>query len=261
MKMADMAWSWSRLDVMRQCPYRFYLQFITKQPIEIDSIWMDIGGEVHQLADWLVKSSGVTKKVSTREQIQDKIQDLHTRYPDQVSLIDRAIDTLLSKITVDTSSITESELSVSLDDNLLIVPWFSRQSFFRIKVDYIRLHVDSENSQLHIHIMDWKLGKKFVGCDQLEVYCSFVINKILEDFLSKHPGYVMPVDNITLEVVYLSSGESEKRVVSFDVLEETRKRILDEISVYSRLPELDPTPSPEKCSKCFYPTICKYSMT
>lgn len=124
-------WSYSKLKVFEQCPYRAYLQFVEKCPQE-SSEALERGIQVHQEAEDYVRGEGpLTGSIAN---YKDMLEELKDRYA-------------LGKV------ILEEDWGVKND--WTPCDWHDPELWGRLKLDAVELQ-DGDR----IRIIDYKTGKK-----------------------------------------------------------------------------------------------------
>jgi hypothetical protein len=135
--MSKMALSWSRISDYRQCPGKFRMKYITKEPNfqlkdEDKGPHLVRGGNVHkQLDNYVVhKLQGET---------------IVTTLPEVVKTTP-LIDQLMANYTVN------PEKQIAIDENFKEVSWYAKDAYFRVIYDLVGFGND-------LLLIDWKTGK------------------------------------------------------------------------------------------------------
>lgn len=134
------ALSWSRLSDYNQCPLKFKLKYLEKNPIFQEdgskSPHLVRGSNVHKaLEDYVVQRTtpGMEVKVTSLPEVESS-----------KPFADRFIDGYQQVIP-------ETQISINIDWKR--VEWFDKSSYYRAIFDMIAINPD------HVVIVDWKTGK------------------------------------------------------------------------------------------------------
>ena len=131
------ALSWSRISDYRQCPHKFNMKYLRKEPnfqLKDDekSPQLVRGGNVHKGLD-----TYVIKKLKYEEPTVTMPEILRT-----APLIDQIIHNYSVK----------SEQQIAINDQFQVVSWYAKDAWFRVIYDLIGLGND-------LLLVDWKTGK------------------------------------------------------------------------------------------------------
>lgn len=134
--------SWSRISDYRQCPHKFNLKYIRKEPNfqlrdDQKSIHLIRGNNVHKSLDGYVqtKLKGEEPKISSMIEVRNTIP---------------IVEQIIQRYDV------MPEQSIAIDENFQLVDWYSKNTWFRVIYDLIGFH---KNAEASILVIDYKTGK------------------------------------------------------------------------------------------------------
>ncbi len=155
------SWSYSSLNAFEGCPRKYAAEkFYCTIPWQ-DSEAIRYGNEVHLAAEQALKG--------------EKVTNIEMLKP-----VQKYVDLLLSQ--QDQGATLTAEMELTLDENLNPVSWFSKEAWFRAKLDV----VVERNEQAFYY--DWKTGKKVKDDqDQLKMCCAAlsILKPEIETFTPK----------------------------------------------------------------------------
>jgi CRISPR/Cas system-associated exonuclease Cas4 (RecB family) len=212
--MSKVSWSFSRLMVYEQCPYRFKLQFIDRVPDEQPKTAADRGTAIHQEAEDYVTGKG------------EFTGNLRHFKPDFLAL----------KTHYDAGRVTVEE-EWAFDRDWKVAEW--RTGWLRLKCDAV-LHLNKQ----HVAVIDHKTGKRFGNeikhARQLQLYA---LTSLLR---------YEAVDQVTCELWYLDQNELSSFVMHRKQLGKYLKMFDREGRAVTEAKTYPPRPNIESCKYCPY---------
>lgn len=208
------SWSFSRLLVYEQCPYRFKLQFMDRIPDLQPKTAADRGTQIHQEAEDYVLGKG------------DFTSNLRHFKADFLAL----------KSHADQGRVTCEE-EWAFDRNWAVSSW--KSGWLRLKCDAV-LHLNSK----HVAVIDYKTGKRFGNeikhARQLQLYslCALI----------RYPE----VERVTCELWYLDQNELSAFTMKRSQLEKYLKVFDRDGRAVTDAKSYPPRPNIESCKYCPY---------
>lgn len=197
------AWSYSRLQVYKQCPLKAKFKFIDKLP-EPGSAAMDRGAEIHKEAENYVKGLTLVKK-----------------FPASLKLFRNEFEVLRGE----KSAIAEREWAFNVKWEP--TSWFGKDAWLRVKLDlsYVR--------DVTAFVVDYKTGKgnPDLQKSQLELYA-------LGAFIT-----LPDIKNVVSEFWYLDQGVTVKEEFQRSQLAALKKKWLADVKPMLKDKSFAPRPN------------------
>jgi hypothetical protein len=175
--MGEYTWSYSSLDLFKQCPHKYYKLRIVKDIVEPPTEAIIYGKEVHKAAEDYVRDG--------------------TPIPEKYSFIAPVLDRL---INIPGTKLCEEKLGLRYD--LTPCGFFDKDVWWRGVADLIILKEDTA------YVLDYKTGKtaKYANTDQLEIL-SLAVFKHYPQVKRIKAGLLFVVANDFIQASYTQEEE------------------------------------------------------
>lgn len=247
-----MAWSWSKISCLRSCHYKFRLQYLDKVSVpSADTISLDMGIVVHKVIEDLTRKYEETRILPNVEAALRIASPLIAEQTwEDPSHVYRCINGFVELFEPNEHGKQFPELEFAFTRDFEVRSWWdkSHDLFFRMKIDLLSLF-PGDDGRVIVKIRDYKIGKRFVGTEQLEVYLYPLIHLLK-----------IPLDYGIVEVLHLGSRAAEVRNLNSEEFKLRWEAITSEIDTYSQLTEFVPTTDPSTCYSCQYQNLCPHSL-
>lgn len=235
------ALSWSRLSTYKQCPLKFYLQFITKTFREEEKgIHLIKGEQLHkQMEDYVNARNGLaTMPLGFSPEVQQTIP-----YVDKVMKLYTSV---------------HPEAQIACREDWTPTEWFAKDTAWRAIWDLTAL------APTHVYIGDYKSGKIYPygeGFGQLHLSAVIGLNKWKEVPMVDATYIYMEHKKITPIKVFRdpNHGQTDERGRPYPHLQQVQEYFDEEFQKVQMEKTWDPTPN-DNCKYCQATRAqCKFS--